>query len=64
MDYFHYRDGQLYCENVPVEALAHQYGTPLYVYSQATLLHHLHALQKAFAEANPILCYSIRPMGT
>ena len=38
MDHFHYRDGQLYCEDVPVAELAEQYGTPLYVYSQAAFL--------------------------
>ena len=35
MDHFHYRDGQLYCEDIPVAELAEEYGTPLYVYSQA-----------------------------
>lgn len=63
MDHFHYRDGQLYCENVPVAELARQYGTPLYVYSQATLLHHLRVLQTAFAQARPIICYSVKANG-
>ena len=43
MDHFHYRDRVLHCEDVPVPELAEHYGTPLYVYSQATLLHHLQA---------------------
>ena len=38
MDHFHYRDGQLYCEDIPVAELAEKYGTPLYVYSQAAFL--------------------------
>jgi diaminopimelate decarboxylase len=33
MDHFHYRDGQLYCEEIPVADLAERHGTPLYVYS-------------------------------
>ncbi|ETX21882.1 diaminopimelate decarboxylase, partial [Vibrio parahaemolyticus IDH02640] len=38
MDYFNYQDdGQLWAEDVPLQALAEQYGTPLYVYSRATL---------------------------
>jgi diaminopimelate decarboxylase len=41
MDHFEYRDRNLFCEDVPVSELAEKYGTPLYVYSQATLLHHL-----------------------
>lgn len=60
MDHFHYRDHHLLCEDVPVRTLAETYGTPLWVYSKATLLHHLHQLQQAFAEANPLICYSLK----
>ena len=35
MDHFHYVDGHLYCEDLPVADLAAKFGTPLYVYSQA-----------------------------
>ena len=63
MDHFQYRDRTLFCEDVPVPEIAAQYGTPVYVYSQATLLHHLKQIQTAFAEANPILCYSIKANG-
>ena len=60
MDYFSYRDGQLCAEDVPVSALAEKYGTPLWVYSRATLLHHLKELQTAFAAADPLICYSLK----
>src|SRR6267154_3745469 len=60
MDYFSYRERVLTCEDVPVPALAETYGTPLYVYSKKTLLHHLSQLQTAFAQANPLICYSIK----
>jgi diaminopimelate decarboxylase len=60
MDHFSYRDRILHCEDVPVPALAEKYGTPLYVYSQRTLLHHLSQLQTAFAAVNPLICYSIK----
>jgi diaminopimelate decarboxylase len=63
MDHFAYRDRVLYCEDVPVADLAAQYGTPLYVYSQATLLHHLQQIQAAFASADPIICYSVKANG-
>ena len=63
MDHFHYRDRVLHCEDVPLAELAEQYGTPLFVYSQATLLHHLKQVQTAFAEADPILCFSIKTNG-
>jgi diaminopimelate decarboxylase len=60
MDHFHYRNRVLHCEDVPIADLAAKYGTPLFVYSQATLLHHLKQIQTAFAPAAPIICYSIK----
>ncbi len=63
MDHFQYRNQALFCEDVPVSQLAEQYGTPLWVYSQATLVHHLKALQSAFEEVNPLICYSIKTNG-
>jgi diaminopimelate decarboxylase len=60
MDHFHYRDRLLHCEEVAVPGLAETYGTPLYVYSKSTLLHHLGQLQRAFAAAQPIVCYSLK----
>lgn len=63
MDHFSYRDRTLYCEDVPVSELAEQYGTPLYVYSEATLVHHLKQIQTAFAAAKPIICYSVKANG-
>jgi diaminopimelate decarboxylase len=63
MDHFHYRDRVLHCEDVPLAELAEKYGTPLFVYSRATLLHHLNQIQTAFSEAKPILCFSIKTNG-
>src|SRR5262245_37276629 len=60
MDHFRYVNRALHCEDVPVRTLAETYGTPLWVYSKATLLHHLSQLQQAFAAARPLICYSIK----
>lgn len=60
MDHFHYRDGRLYCEDRSVTELADEFGTPLYLYSQAAFLDTLEALQTAFAEVNPLVCYSVK----
>jgi diaminopimelate decarboxylase len=60
MDHFAYRNRTLYCEDLPIATLAETYGTPLFVYSRATLLLHLRALQEAFAELKPLVCYSIK----
>jgi diaminopimelate decarboxylase len=60
MDYFHYRDRTLHCEEVSVPELAQAYGTPLFVYSKKTLLHHVNQLHEAFAAVRPLLCYSLK----
>jgi diaminopimelate decarboxylase len=60
MDHFQYRDRVLHCEEVPLALLAETYGTPLFVYSEATLLHHLGQIQSAFAEVQPLICYSLK----
>jgi diaminopimelate decarboxylase len=60
MDHFRYKDRVLHCEEVPIRTLADTYGTPLFVYSRATLLHHLGQLQEAFKAVEPLICYSIK----
>lgn len=60
MDYFHYKNRELFCEETPAAELAAKYGTPLWVYSKRTLLHHLHQIQQAFAEVDPVICYSVK----
>ena len=63
MDHFQYRDGQLYCEDTPMSAIAERVGTPVYVYSKQTFLDHYTAIKSAFAELDPIICYSIKSCG-
>lgn len=61
MDYFNYReDGQLWAEDVELSSLANQYGTPLYVYSRATLERHWNAFDKSVAEHPHLVCYAVK----
>ena len=60
MDSFEYRDGSLYCEDVELSELAARTGSPTYVYSRRTFEDHFDKLQAAFAEVDPIICYSIK----
>ncbi len=60
MDYFNYKNGELYCEDVPVEEIVNRYGTPCYVYSRNTYLEHFHRLKDAFSHLDPLLCYSMK----
>jgi len=59
-EHFTYKNGQLYCENVPVKALADKLGTPLYVYSQSHFTGQVEAIKQAFAEVDPLICYSVK----
>jgi len=63
MDFFTYRDNQLYCEDVPAEKIAREVGTPAYVYSKATFLRHYHQIADAFKPINATICYSIKSCG-
>ena len=62
MDHFEYRDGSLFCEQVAVSDIAAAVGTPVYVYSAATLLHHYNAIAEAFAPLNPTICFSVKSL--
>ena len=60
MDYFNYKQGQLYAEDVSVKGIANTYGTPCYIYSRATLERHWHAFNNAFGEHDHLICYSVK----
>src|SRR5687768_8600125 len=63
MDFFNYKNNELYCEDVPVSKIAAEVGTPVYVYSKATLVRHYRQVAEAFAAVNPTVCYSIKSNG-
>ncbi|MEZ8143620.1 diaminopimelate decarboxylase [Enterovibrio norvegicus FF-33] len=61
MDYFNYQDdGQLWAEDLPLAQLAQDYGTPLYVYSRATLERHWHAFNNAVGDHPHLICYAVK----
>lgn len=60
MHEFAYRRGRLCAESVPLEDLARRFGTPLYVYSHATLTGHLERLERAFTAVPHLICYSVK----
>jgi diaminopimelate decarboxylase len=60
MNHFNYQNDQLFCEEVSVEEIAAEVGTPLYLYSHRTLLNHFRIFDAAFAEIPHIVCYSVK----
>ena len=60
MDYFEYRDGELWVEDIRIHDLAEQFGTPLYVYSTKTLKRHYHAFDEALEGLDHMICFSVK----
>ena len=60
MHSFRYHQGQLFAENVPLQSLAEKHGTPLYVYSKATITGHFTRLDTALAKLNHLICYAVK----
>jgi diaminopimelate decarboxylase len=63
MDAFNYRGGRLFAEAVDVEKIAQSVGTPVYVYSKATILDHFNKIKTAYREVETTICYSIKACG-
>ncbi|HEU5058610.1 MAG TPA: diaminopimelate decarboxylase [Kofleriaceae bacterium] len=60
MNHFHYRDGELHCEEVPLQRIADEVGTPVYVYSTATIERHYRVFDDALAGLDHLICYSVK----
>jgi diaminopimelate decarboxylase len=57
---FHYRNGQLYCEGVPIKTVAQRVGTPFYVYSSNTLTNHVRSFANAFKDVPHLICFALK----
>ena len=60
MHQFRYLGNNLFCEGVSVDSLAKKFGTPLYVYSQATLEDHFQKLDRALAPLDHLVCFAMK----
>ena len=61
MDHFELRNGELHCEDVPLAEIAANVGTPVYVYSTATMCRHVAALRSALEGlADPLIAYAVK----
>jgi diaminopimelate decarboxylase len=58
--HFEFRDGELFVEGISLRALAHQYGTPLFVYSKQAMLAALAAYRRGFAGRKGQICYAMK----
>ncbi|MBN2720962.1 MAG: diaminopimelate decarboxylase [Proteobacteria bacterium] len=60
MNFFHFRGGELYCEDVPVRTIADKVGTPFYLYSASTIKRHVRVFAEAFSGIDHLVCYSVK----
>lgn len=60
MHHFDYKKGQLHAEDVPLEEIAEAVGTPVYIYSQATLERHFQVLDQALAGTDHLICFAMK----
>jgi len=60
MNHFHYRQGELFCEAVPVKYVVRKMGTPFYLYSYNALIENFRKVKEAFSFFNPLICYSLK----
>jgi diaminopimelate decarboxylase len=60
MHFFHYISDELYCENVPVQRICDEVGTPVFIYSRQTLERHFTIFQEPFSSVDHLICYSMK----
>ena len=60
MHSFYYRQDKLYCESTDLALLAEQHATPLYVYSEQTILDHYRRLNSALEPLDREICYAVK----
>jgi diaminopimelate decarboxylase len=57
---FHYHGDELFCEEVPIQQIVEQVGTPCYIYSHRTLIRHFHAFDQAFQAIPHIVAFAMK----
>ena len=60
MDYFQYKDGEIFAEDLKISDIAAKVGTPFYCYSSATLKRHYKVFTDAFAGQDLLICYALK----
>ena len=63
MNHFEFKDGCLYCEDVKLDDIADAVGTPVYVYSSATLTRHARVIRSVIAGNDCLIAYSVKANG-
>jgi diaminopimelate decarboxylase len=60
MHHFSHKDGELFCEQVPVRRIVEEFGTPIFIYSRSTLQRHFRIFEEPFAAVPHLICFSMK----
>lgn len=60
IEYFGYRDSNLYCEDVSIGKLVAKVGTPMYVYSKRAIIQRIREYKDAFKDYQTLICYALK----
>ncbi|MEI6133750.1 MAG: diaminopimelate decarboxylase [Desulfomonile sp.] len=60
MHHFSYKNGELYCEQVPVRRIVEEFGTPIFIYSRGTLERHFKIFEEPFSNVPHLICFSMK----
>ncbi len=60
MHHFSYKNGELYCEQVPVRRIVEEFGTPIFIYSRNTLERHFKIFEEPFSNVPHLICFSMK----
>jgi diaminopimelate decarboxylase len=60
MHHFQYQHSRLFCEEVPIDRIAEETGTPVYVYSERTIHRHVQVFRDAFEPTPHLICYAVK----
>ena len=62
MDYFAYKNNELFCEDINLQEIAQEFGTPSYVYSKKTIERHIDVYKNAFKKKDNLICFSVKSL--
>ena len=58
--FIHINQGVLFAEDVSLEKIANQFGTPTYIYSKNTLIQTFESFKKGLLKTNHLVCFAVK----
>ncbi len=62
MNYFAYKNNELFCEDINLQEIAQKFGTPSYIYSKKTIESNIDVYKNAFKKKDNLICFSVKSL--